>query len=168
MLVAGSSAARAQNEPVANPVSSTVKTQMARFSKNMVAAAELMPADKYGFKPMPEMITFGHLIVHIASSNNLVCSKLSGTPAPDAKMDEADPKDKLVAALKASFDYCATALASADDSKLGEQIPLFGERMMPRAVAWLALNGGWNDHYGQQAIYLRLNGILPPTAQPKK
>jgi hypothetical protein len=158
----------AQNEAITNPVSTSVKTQMARFNKNMVAAAESMPAEKYGFKPTPEMITFGHLIVHIASSNNMLCSKLSGTAAPDVKMDEADPKDKLVAALKASFDFCSTALANADDSKLGEQIALFGGNMMPRAVAWLALIGGWSDHYGQEAIYLRLNGILPPTAQPKK
>jgi hypothetical protein len=153
---------------VANPVSTAVKNQLPRFSKNMVAAAEAMPADKYGFKPTPEMNSFAHLVMHIAQSNNGLCSKISGMAAPDAKMTDTDPKDKLVAALKASFDYCATALEKVDDSKLGEQMMLFGNHPFSRAGVLIILSDDWHDHYGTQAIYLRLNGILPPTAQPEK
>ena len=153
-------------EPIANPVSTTVKSQLTRFSKNMVAAAESMPAEKYGFKPSPEMNTFGHLVIHIVQSNNLLCSKISGAAAPDTKLADTDGKDKLVAGLKASFDFCSSALAYVDDSKLGEPMVLFGNHPASRADALIALSDGWNDHYGAQAIYLRLNGILPPTAQP--
>src|SRR6266403_5859829 len=152
--------------PVANPVSTTVKNQLPRFSKNIVAAAEAMPAEKYGFKPTPEMNSFGHLVMHIAQSNNMLCAKISGAAAPEAKVTDADGKDKLVAALKASFDFCGTALANVDDSKLGESMILFGNRPASRAAALIALSDGWNDHYGAEAIYLRLSGILPPTAQP--
>jgi len=152
--------------PVANPVSAMVKSQMARFSKNMVAAADLMPAEKFGFKPTPEMNSFGHLVMHIAQSNNGLCSKISGVAAPDVKITDSDPKDKLVAALKASFDYCATALEKVDDSKLGEQMMLFGSRPFSRAGVLIILSDDWYDHYGAEAVYLRLNGILPPTAQP--
>lgn len=152
--------------PIANPVSTTVKTQLARFSKNMAAAAEAMPAEKYNFKPTPEMNTFAHLSMHIADANFLLCSKISGTKAPDSKVAEADGKEKLVAAIKSSFEFCSTALAGADDSKLGESMILFGNRPASRAAAFIALSSGWADHYGAQAIYLRLNGILPPTAQP--
>jgi len=161
-------ATRAQDTsaPIANPVSTTVKSQLTRFSKNMVAAAESMPAEKYGFKPSPEMNSFGHLVMHIVQSNNFLCSKISGAAAPDTKLADSDGKDKLVAGLKASFDFCSTALASVDDSKLGESMMLFGNRPASRAAALIALSDGWNDHYGAQAIYLRLNGILPPTAQP--
>jgi hypothetical protein len=163
-------ATRAQDTaaPVANPVSTTVKAQLPRFSKNIVAAAEAMPAEKYGFKPTPEMNSFGHLMMHIVQSNNLLCSKISGAAAPDTKLADTDGKDKLVAGLKASFEFCTTALASVDDSKLGESMILFGNRPASRAAALIALSDGWNDHYGAQAIYLRLNGILPPTAQPAK
>lgn len=152
--------------PVANPVSSAVKNQLPRFSKNMVAAADAMPADKFGFKPTPEMNSFGHLVMHIAQSNNGLCSKISGVAAPDVKMADSDPKEKLVAALKASFDYCASALDKVDDSKLGEQMVLFGNRAFSRAAVMIILSDDWYDHYGAQAVYLRLNGILPPTAQP--
>ena len=74
----------------------------------------------------------------------------------------------LLAAATASFDFCGDALGKMDDSKLGDSIELFGGRQGPRAMAALGLAGGWADHYGAAAMYLRLNGILPPSAQPKK
>jgi len=64
--------------PVANPVSGFVKAGVARYEKNMVAAAEAMPAEKYGFKPSPEMNSYGHLMMHIAESNNTFCAKIPG------------------------------------------------------------------------------------------
>jgi uncharacterized damage-inducible protein DinB len=159
-------AAQESAAPVSNPVSTTVKNQLPRFNKNIVAAAEAMPADKYNFKPTPEMNSFAHLMIHIVQSNTLLCSKISGNAAPDSKLAETDGKDKLVAGLKASFEFCTTALANVDDSKLGESMVLFGGRPASRAAALIGLSDGWSDHYGAQAIYLRLNGILPPTAQP--
>jgi hypothetical protein len=78
-------APQASTAPVANPVSSFVKQQLTRFNKNMVAAAEAMPAEKYNFKPTPEMNTFGHLTIHIAEGNNALCSQISGTPAPTSE-----------------------------------------------------------------------------------
>jgi hypothetical protein len=167
-LFAGTASAQQDSAPVANPVTSTVKTQLTRYAKNMVAAADLMPAEKYNFKPTPEMITFAHLIAHIAQSNTFLCSKISGAAAPDAKLADSDPKDKLVAGLKASFEFCTTALANVDDSKLGDPMILFGNRPASRATALITLSDDWYDHYSAQAVYLRLNGILPPTAQPAK
>jgi len=151
--------------PVANPVSGFVKAGVARYQKNMVAAAEAMPAEKYSFKPSPEMNSFAHLAMHIAQSNNTFCSKISGQAAPDVKIAETDSKDKLVAAIKDSFAFCAASLEKVDDSKLGEQFVLFGTRPMSRGGALVALGGSWTDHYATEAIYLRLNGLLPPTAK---
>jgi uncharacterized damage-inducible protein DinB len=164
--IGAAASAQQSAAPVANPVSTTVKNQLTRFNKNVVAAAEAMPAEKYGFKPTPEMNSFGHLVIHIVESNTILCSKISGTAAPESKLADTDGKDKLVAGLKASFDFCTTALANVDDSKLGESMVLFGNRPATRAAALIGLSNGWSDHYGAQAIYLRLNGILPPTAQP--
>lgn len=134
-----------------------------------MGAIEAMPADKFSYKPTPEQMTFAHLVAHIANSNNFLCAKAASVP--DAKAEEAkdtDPKDKLEAAAKASFEFCSEALGKMDDSKLGESIELFGGRQFPRAMAALGLASGWADHYATAAMYLRLNGILPPSAQPKK
>ena len=152
-----------------NPVSDTVRTILERASKNMVAAAEEMPPDKYIYHPTPAQMTFAHLVVHMAGSNNFLCSKISGMPAPTAeKLTEADSKDKLVGALKASFDFCTQSLAKVDDSNLGEQLTLFGGRTATRAGAMIALTNDFADHYSMAAIYLRLNDLLPPTAQKKE
>jgi len=122
--------------PVANPVSGFVKAGVARYEKNMVAAAEAMPAEKYAFKPSSEMNSFGHLIMHIAQSNNTFCSKISGQAAPEVKIAETDPKDKLVAAVKDSFTFCTAALAKVDDSKLGEQFMMFGNGRCRGEARW--------------------------------
>ena len=151
---------------VVNPVSGALRSLQPRYSKNMIAAAEAMPAEKYGFKPSPEMNSFGHLVMHIAQTNNSLCSKVSGEAAPDAKYSDSDSKDKLVALLKDSFDYCSKTLEKLDDSKLGDQMMVFGNHPVSRAAAMMMLGGSWTDHYATEAIYLRLNGILPPTAQP--
>ena len=164
--VAAQQGTPADSAQVSNPVTTVVKAQMPRFAKNMVDAAAAMPAEKFSFKPSPEMNTYGHLVIHIAQTNNFLCAKISAAAAPDVKLTETDSKDKLVAALKASFDFCSTALASVDDSKLSDPLVLFGNRPSSRAGALIGLSDGWFDHYSTQAIYLRLNGILPPSAQP--
>jgi uncharacterized damage-inducible protein DinB len=153
--------------PVANPVSSTVKAQMTRYSKNMVAAAEAMPPEKYNFKPTADMNTFAHLVMHIAQSNYFLCSKISGQALPETKIADTDGKDKLVEALKNSFEFCSGALANVDDSKLSDPFTVFN-RQTSRAGLLITLSDDWYDHYGTEAVYLRLNGILPPTAQPPK
>jgi hypothetical protein len=77
-------------------------------------------------------------------------------------------KDKLVAAVKASFQFCHEALAKADDSKLNDSITWFDGKPRPRAWATVALASSWADHYGTAAMYLRQNGLLPPSAQQSK
>jgi DinB superfamily len=156
----------APSGPVANPVTTTVKLLLTRYEKNMVAAADSMPAEKYGYKPTPEMNSFGHVVMHIAQTNYGLCSKISGQTAPEFKLTDADGKEKLVAGLKASFEYCSAAMAGVDDSKLSDPMTLFGRLQTSRAGAMIILTDDWFDHYAGQAIYLRLNGILPPTAQP--
>jgi uncharacterized damage-inducible protein DinB len=150
----------------ANPVTSTVRMIFERQQRNLIGAAEAMPADKYSFRPTPQQMTFAHLMAHITESNHFLCSKFGGTAeAPKSDVKDSDGKDKIVSALKASFDYCATALRSLDDSKLGETVTLYGGRQLPRAAALIALTNDFADHYAAAAMYLRLNGILPPSAQ---
>lgn len=127
-----------------------------------------MPVDKFGFRPTPSQITFGHLVTHIVESNNFLCAKAADVEEPKSpEIKDTDSKDSLSAALKASFDFCRGAVQKMDDSHLGDPVELFGGKSMPRAMAVLGLSSGWADHYGAAAMYLRLNGILPPTATPK-
>lgn len=151
-----------------NPVTSVVREILPRQEKNLVAAAEEMPANKYSYKPTEQQMTFGHLVLHIIGSNNHLCSTIGDVPAPSAPgLKETDDKEKLVSALKSSFEFCSTALDKVDDSKLADSVELFGGHKGPRAFAMIALTNDWADHYSAAAMYLRLNGMLPPTAQKK-
>lgn len=162
-LVLVSVAALAQQSR--NPVTSAVREILPRQQKNLTAAVDEMPANKFEYKPTPQQMSFAHLVLHITGSNNHLCSALSGTAVPkQPELKETDGKDKLIAALKASFDFCTTTLEKMDDSKLGDKIDLFGHEGT-KAFALIALTNDWADHYGAAAMYLRLNGLLPPTAK---
>ncbi|PYO99667.1 MAG: DinB family protein [Gemmatimonadetes bacterium] len=150
-----------------NPVTNGIRAMAQRQTKNIVDAAEEMPADKYGYKPTPAQMSYGDVVAHlIKEGNNYLCSAASGMKQPDAdKFAGADSKDKLVAGLKASFKFCETALAGIQDAQLGDSIDFFGGRKVTKGMAGLITVADWADHYSQMAIYLRLNGLLPPTAK---
>ena len=152
---------------VKNPVSSALRDIMPGRQKNTIAAVEAMPGDKFSYKPSADQMTFGHLVAHMIEANYGLCSGAAAVPAPPVKdVKDTDTKDNLVAALKASFDFCADALTKMDDSKLGETTaggP--GGQQISRARFALGIASNWADHYAEAAMYLRLNGILPPTAK---
>jgi uncharacterized damage-inducible protein DinB len=162
-------AAPASGAAIKDPVTAAVRMILPNRQKNILAAIDAMPADKFGYKPTPDQMTFGHLVVHIIESNNGMCAKAADVPAPKTEeVKDTDPKDKLAAAAKASFDFCADAVSKMSDAKLGDNITIFGSTQGPRSMAVFFMAGGWADHYGAAAMYLRLNNIVPPSAQPKK
>ncbi len=165
--IAQTTAPQAAPPQVKNPVSSALRDILPGRQKNTIAAVESMPADKFVFKPTADQMTFGHLVAHMVEANYGLCSNAAAVPAPKVEeVKDTDTKDKLVAALKASFDFCADALAKMDDSKLGEMTPGGPNgQQLSRARFALGIASNWADHYAEAAMYLRLNGILPPTAK---
>ncbi len=122
-----------------------------------------------GFKPTPEQRSFGEIVLHVAQSNDFLCSRITGEKAPmGPKLTATSPKAELVKAIGDSFTFCDSALGKIDDSTLTTEVEWFGGRKVSRAAALINLAGDLFDHYGQQAMYLRLKGHLPPTAQPRK
>src|SRR6516164_831755 len=110
LLLAASATAQTQA-----PVSTALRDILPGRQKNTVAAVEAMPSDKFNYKPSADQMTFGHLVTHMVEINHLLCSKAAAVPAPKVEVNDTDSKDKLVAALKGSFDFCSDALAKMDD-----------------------------------------------------
>ena len=81
--------APAKAEPSKNPVTDAVRDIFSRQQKNLLAAVDEMPPDKFGYTPTPAQMTFGHLVLHIASTNVELCSKTSGMPPPPLRAAEA-------------------------------------------------------------------------------
>jgi DinB superfamily len=158
--------APAATAPIANPIASGLRDAYPNRSKNTIAAVEAMPADKFDYKPSADQITFSHLVAHMIEANYALCSNAASVPAPKVdKSNDTDGKVKLVAALKASFDFCGEALTKMDDSHLGEMTAGPNGQQLSRARFALGIASNWADHYAEAAMYLRLNGILPPTAK---
>jgi hypothetical protein len=148
-----------------NRVSNFLRQALAVRSKEIIAAAVEMPADKFGFKPSPVDMTFGQLVLHAAVTNYQYCSKIGGVPEPEPpKVGDPEPKDKLVERLKSSFDFCTAAFAKLDDSSKSEMLTI-GDTKTTRAMAILTLTGAWNDHFALETSYLQANGRIPPTAK---
>jgi len=146
-----------------NPVVSAVRQMEGRYSKNLVGAANEMPADKYSYRPTPEQMTFAHLMVHVAEANNALCAAIAGE-THEVKLSESDSKETLANAVKESFAYCEQVLAKADDSNLGQTVTMGGGQNTTQGALLVRLAVGWGDHYSAAAMYLRLNNLLPPSA----
>ncbi|MDB4870152.1 MAG: DinB-like domain protein [Gemmatimonadales bacterium] len=150
----------------ANPVADAFRDNYKQESKNLIAAAEEFPADKFGYKPTPAQMSFGDIVNHLSQGNDYLCGSIGGVKAPTrTKVDHDDAKPALVARLKETFAFCDQALAQLTDANLSEQLPFFGGRKMSRAAIMTLTTGDWADHYSQSAIYMRLNGLVPPTAK---
>ena len=165
-------------QPPANPITTAFRGRTMSLQRNLAQAFDSIPAAKFGYKPTPAQLSIGYIAQHLASDNYLFCNAFGDMKAniPDKDTSTPDsvkagwPKDTLVAKLKASFTFCESAFAQLDDAKLADQVPLtFGgqTRNVTRAGMVLGHTLDMADHYSQLANYMRLNGILPPTALPR-
>lgn len=149
----------------ANPVSDAFRNYAKTSARNLIAAADAFPADKFSYKPTPAQMSVADIAVHLAQGNDYLCGTIGGMKAPErTKVAATDSKANLMARLRETFAFCDQALASVSDAGMGEELPFFGGRKMTRAAIVTLTTGDWADHYSQYANYLRLNGMLPPTA----
>jgi hypothetical protein len=149
-----------------NPVATALRDVLPNRQKNTIAAVQAMPAEKFNYRPSPAQMTFAHLVAHMVDANNMLCSGATAVPVPNVEpVNESDSKDKLVAALKASFDFCSDALVKMEDSRLSETSEGPDGQELSRARFALGIASNWADHYAEAAMYLRLNGLTPPGAK---
>ena len=162
----------------ANPITTAFRGRIMPLHRNLAQAFDSIPADKFSYKPTPAQLSIGNIAQHLANDNYLFCNAFGDMKATRPEEDTATPdsvkatwpKDKLVTKLKESFAFCGSALNQLTDSKLGEQTSMtFGNTTRQVSRAQMALGHALDlaDHYSQLANYMRLNGILPPTALPR-
>lgn len=155
-----------QGTTPASPTADATRRWLKVEAANLIAAAEEMPADKYTFRPTPQQMTFAKLMTHVVESNRYMCAGIAGEAVPkESGVTDADGKAAIVADVKRSFEYCARVLLPLNDARLTEQIPVFNQT---RADVMMFLIADHSDHYATAAMHLRLNNLVPPTAQPKK
>ena len=87
-------------ETASNPVVSTVRQLEQRQAKNLIGAAEEMPADKYNYHPTPEQMSFAHLVIHVVEANYGSCARVAGEQPREGKLSETDSKETLTKATQ--------------------------------------------------------------------
>lgn len=136
------------------------------FGGRLVAAFDSIPEARYGYRPTPSQQTVGYVAQHLEDANYSLCERLLGNPmdpkrpmtAKDSLADTVKarwPKDTLVARLRASLRFCDAAL---------EGVPRL--ESAAHASALLAFQTDLAEHYSQIAVYMRLLGMVPPSALP--
>ncbi len=127
-----------------------------------IAVAQSMPGDQYSFRPHPESMTFGELMLHIAGTNYAFCAGLKDSAPPDTPSPAATDKDAVVKLLTGSFDYCSGVIPNLTDQQLSQTHDSPDGRLPGREIL-LAMYVHVAHHRGQAEIYLRDKGIKPPS-----
>lgn len=128
---------------------------------------DVMPDDRYGFKPLEGMRTFAQQMLHLAQVNNAMVSNGTGVPrifSRARRLDQspsAQTKDSVLYYVNASYYFAINAIRNLDESKFGEKVK---ERNLEETrLAWLLKAFAHQTHHrGQTTVYIRLAGIKPP------
>ena len=134
------------------------------FGSRLVAAFDSIPAARYDYRPTPTQQTIGYIAQHLEDANYSLCERIGDLKhhrsAKDSLADTIKarwPKDTLVVRLKASLRFCDAAIAQP------EQL-----RSAALANTLLAFETDLAEHYSQIATYMRLLGMVPPSALPPR
>lgn len=175
-LMLGSSIAVAQAKPEApRTVSQVMDRALSGVEGEFVPAAEAMPEDKYAYAPtggeFKGVRTFAQQAKHVAAVNYLVGASMLGEKAPvdtggENGPDSVKSKAEVVKFLKDSFAYLHKSVAALNEANQVEAIKSpFGEGTTTRLGMATLIVGHCFDHYGQMVVYLRSNGIVPPSSR---
>jgi uncharacterized damage-inducible protein DinB len=156
--------AKAEMKP-ASGARAEILGQIDEAEKKLVALAEAMPADKYGWRPGQGVRSVGEVFAHVSGANYFLPTLWGGkVPAgvdPRGFDKEAGDKGKTIGSLKKSFESVRQAIGAVSDSDLDRSIKIFGQDGTVRAAVLVVATHA-HEHLGQSIAYARMNGVTPP------
>ena len=140
----------AQSPPAGMSPAAALKQGFGEVSGWVLKAAEMVPPDKYSYRPVKTVRTYGELLGHVADGYNYFCGRAAGKKVEwsDAIAQGKTDKATVMAALKAATNACAAAHDSA-----GAGLPPLIQNF-----------GHTNLHYGNVITYMRMLGLVPPSS----
>ena len=121
-----------------------------------VEMAEMMPEEKYDFKPVDEVRSFGEQMNHLTGSNHFFASVMFNAPLKGQVT--AKSKADIIAALRKSFDEFTAALEKTTDEQWREIL----SNGKTRFETFLFSTDHITHTRGIVINYLRMNGMAPP------
>ncbi len=134
-------------------------------SRQLIALAEAIPAEKYSWRPAPGVRSTGEVFLHIASTNYFLLNRMGHKPPADFESLDvakvATDKAKVIEWLKRSLDAVRDAHAAATPAELQKTEKFFDHQTTDEGL-YLRLLIHANEHMGQLVAYARVNGVVPP------
>jgi uncharacterized damage-inducible protein DinB len=146
--------------------------QYASIKRYMIGAAEKMPAEHFGFKPAPEVMSYAQLLGHVIDTQYYFCHAVKGgdNPAVGKDLEKLADKQALVPAVKEAFAYCDDVFAGLTSDNALEMLTVGTpprQRQTARANQLTMVIAHGNEHYGNLVTYMRIKGIVPPSSAPQ-
>jgi uncharacterized damage-inducible protein DinB len=168
----------APSAPPTNPITAAFRARILASHRNIAQAFDSIPASKFDYKPTDKQLTIGYIAQHVADDSYLFCNTFGAMKANRPEKDTATPdtlrakwpKEELVTKLKASFAFCVQAMDQLSDPTIAEPVTFTAggaSRNSTRISMVLGHALDLADHYSQLANYMRLNGMIPPSALPR-
>ncbi|HEV8579001.1 MAG TPA: DinB family protein [Thermoanaerobaculia bacterium] len=136
--------------------------------EKLLALAEAMPADKYGWRPGQGVRSVGEVFAHVSGANYFLPTfwgaKIPAGVDPRGFEKEGGDKAKTIATLKGSFDNLRKEIEAVPDSDLDRTVKFFGQEGSVRTVMLILVSHA-HEHLGQSIAYARMNNVVPPWSQ---
>ena len=145
-----------------SPLQTELYTKWQNGAEYTLEMARMMPAEKYDFRPVEEIMTFGEQLLHITANMDwLGANHLDARQHSMTLRDTIYEKEELIEVMKEGFEIAAEAIKSLPEEELDEVVDFFAGPMTKRQIMHL-MHDHHTHHRGQLIIYLRLNGLQPP------
>jgi uncharacterized damage-inducible protein DinB len=159
--------ASAQDTP-ANPLVTVSKNIYAISKNDILGSVAKIPDDLWSFQPTKDVRTIAQLFAHIADGQYEFCGVAAEGKSVSKDIEKTlKTKAEIVPALKDAFAYCDAAYAKMTDAGAAELVGFFGMRITKLGA--MDFNTAHTmEHYGNLVTYMRINGIVPPSSEPRQ
>jgi uncharacterized damage-inducible protein DinB len=163
----GQATTPAPSAPAVSGLRADVIWQLTDVEKKLIALAEAMPQEKYGWRPGAGVRSVSEVYMHVAGGNYFLATFL-GAKMPEGITRDMEKtvteKSKVIEAMKKSFDHARKAVEATPDSDLDKKVKFFGQEPSERMMLIVLVSHG-HEHLGQSIAYARTNGIAPPWSE---
>ena len=177
-----SSSPQASSAPT---IASVLSNSLRGIEREIVAAAEAVPEDKFDFSPATANVAgdfktpkpvrtmaeqFKHLTEDVESSaSGIMGEKVQSSDSEENGPKNVKSKQEVIDYMKGAFAKAHSAIDTITAQNATEEIanPFGGNRKVTRLGLAVGMIAHSNNHYGQIIEYLRMNNIVPPESRPR-
>ena len=177
LAIGGPAFAQATKPLPQRSIAEAVDSWVTNTEREVVAAADAMPPEKYAFAPLTTMgdfagvRTFAQQVKHLAADNYWMAALMmeeQGSPemSRETGRDSVKTKAQVMTYLRGSFAALHAAVGTITAANVVTRIASPSDWQVTRVSFAIDAIAHSYNHYGQMVEYLRMNGIVPPGSRP--